>query len=47
MDSNDESSGPAPSLAERAWQSLRAGFEWFADTFRGHAHVREVRKGRE
>lgn len=45
--SNDESNGPAPSAVKRAWQSLRDGFEWVADTFRGHAHVREMKNERE
>lgn len=47
MGSNEDSDEGVPSVAERTWQSLRDGVEWVADTFRGHAHVREMKNERE
>lgn len=47
MSTNGESTDSETSVVARSWKALRDGFEWFADTFRGHAHVREMENERE
>lgn len=47
MDSDGQSAGEKRTALSKAWRTLRAGVEWFADTFRGHAHVRDVKEERK
>lgn len=46
-ETDERTTEEADSVVGKAWRSLRQGFEWFADTFRGHAHVREMENERE
>ncbi|MFW6003823.1 MAG: hypothetical protein ACOCPT_05325 [Halanaeroarchaeum sp.] len=46
MPGEDETDSSAPVVVV-AFRAIREGVRWLADTFRGHAHVREMKNERE